>query len=148
MIRYIHTNIVAKDVEKLTTFYKTVLDCKSIKETRDLKGEWLDDLTGIEKAHIVGEHLLLPGYGSNYPTLEIFSYDELEDNDISNINKQGFAHLAFQVDDVESMVSKVIKAGGSMVGEIVKTMYPNNKEATFVYVRDPEGNIVELQSIR
>lgn len=39
MFRYVHTNIIAKDSEKLIAFYKKVLHCKSIGETRDLCGE-------------------------------------------------------------------------------------------------------------
>lgn len=54
MFRYVHTNIIAKDARKLIEFYKTVLKCKSINETRDLRGVWLDRLTGINKAHISG----------------------------------------------------------------------------------------------
>lgn len=37
-------------------------------------------------------------------------------------------------------------AGGSSVGELVTAQYPNGLEAKFVYARDPEGNIDELQS--
>lgn len=36
MFRYVHTNIIAKDSEKLIDFYKKVFHCKSIGETRDL----------------------------------------------------------------------------------------------------------------
>ncbi|GEM_PF-5328830 len=78
MFRYVHTNIIAKDVNKLIDFYKKVFHCKSINETRDLRGVWLDGLTGLNDAHITGEHLLLPGYVEDHPTLEIFSYDKLE----------------------------------------------------------------------
>ena len=73
MFRYVHTNIIAKDSSKLIQFYKDVMNCTSIGEKRDLKGDWLDKMTGIENAHIVGEHLCLPGYDMDHPTLEIFS---------------------------------------------------------------------------
>lgn len=88
MFRYVHTNIIAKDSRKLIDFYKEVFQCKSIGETRDLRGEWLDDLTGIQNSHIVGEHLCLPEYENDHPTLEIFSYDSMEDSTIA-INKCG-----------------------------------------------------------
>lgn len=53
MFRYVHTNIIARDSQKLIKFYKEVLHCRSIGETRDLKGDWLDQMTGIQNAHIV-----------------------------------------------------------------------------------------------
>jgi len=148
MFRYVHTNIIAKDANKLIDFYKKVLHCKSINETRDLHGEWLDRLTGLNEAHITGEHLILPGYGEDHPTLEIFSYDTLEGALPSEINRPGIAHIAFEVDDVEITLAEIISAGGSSVGELVAAAYPNGKEAVFVYARDPEDNIIELQSWR
>lgn len=145
MFRYVHTNIIAKDFRKLIAFYKDVFQCKSIGETRDLRGEWLDKLTGIQNAHIVGEHLCLPGYEDDHPTLEIFSYDSMETATVA-INKCGIAHLAFEVDDVEKTLQLLLQNGGKQIGEVVKAKYEDGRKATFVYATDCEGNIVELQS--
>lgn len=145
MLRYVHTNIIAKDSKKLINFYKKVFQCKSIGETRDLRGEWLDKLTGIPNAHIVGEHLCLPGYEDDHPTLEIFSYDSMESSTIV-VNKCGLAHLAFEVDDVETTLQLLLKNGGRQIGELVKTEYDYGRKAVFVYATDCEGNIIELQS--
>ena len=145
MFRYVHTNIVAKDHQKLVNFYKEVFHCRSIGETRDLRGEWLDELTGITDAHIVGEHLCLPGYEEDHPTLEIFSYDTMED-DCSSLNKCRIAHLAFEVDNVDETLQLLVEKGGSRIGKVVNTEYDDGRKATFVYAKDCEGNIVELQS--
>lgn len=146
MFRYVHINIIAKDYRKLISFYKDVFHCKSIGETRDLHGEWLDRLTGISNAHIVGEHLCLPGYEEDHPTLEIFSYDTMDITDNALLNRCGIAHLAFEVDDVEQTLQLLLQKGGKQIGEVVKTEYANGKQAVFVYATDCEGNIVELQS--
>jgi Predicted enzyme related to lactoylglutathione lyase len=146
MIRYVHTNIIAKDSDKLIDFYKKVFGCRSIGETRDLRGEWLDKMTGISNAHIVGEHLVLPGYDDDHPTLEIFSYDEMKGEQNHSINTYGFAHIAFEVDDVEETLNKLLQNGGKMKGELVHANYEDGRKATFVYATDIEGNIIELQS--
>ncbi|QOX65919.1 VOC family protein [Anoxybacterium hadale] len=146
LFRYVHTNIIAKDARLLIDFYKKVLHCKSISESRDLSGEWLDQLTSLNGAHIRGEHLLLPGYEDAHPTLEIFSYDEMKQSVSAEINRPGIAHIAFEVDDVETTLAEILKAGGSTVGELVTAEYPNNRTAVFIYAQDPEGNIIELQS--
>lgn len=145
VFRYAHTNIVAKDCQRLIRFYKEVFHCKSIGETRNLRGRWLDELTGIPGAHIVGEHLRLPGYEDDRPTLEIFSYDGMSERGDCRINSCGIAHLAFEVDDVEKTLKQVLEAGGGQIGKVVAAEYPG-KRAVFVYASDPEGNIVELQS--
>jgi len=146
VFRYAHTNIIANDSEKLIDFYKMVFQCKSIGEVRDLRGRWVDELTGIPDAHITGEHLLLPGYDADHPTLEIYQYDQAAIGDQHQINQCGFAHIAFEVDDVEATLSDVLRAGGGQIGEVVKAEYEDGRKAVFVYATDIEGNIIELQS--
>ena len=146
MFRYAHTNIIAKDARRLIAFYKEVLHCQSIGQTRDLRGEWLNRLTGLADAHITGEHLLLPGYGADAPTLEIFQYDDPASAVPAAINRPGFAHIAFEADDVDALLAAVLRAGGGLAGERITAAYADGRTLTAVYAQDPEGNILELQS--
>lgn len=143
-MRFVHTNIIAKDSTRLIEFYKAVFNCRSIGEKRDLRGDWLDRITGIENAHIVGEHLCLPGY-DGHPTLEIFSYDKMRVEKEHQINQCGIAHLAFEVEDVSETLKRVLDAGGNQLGELVSVEYEDGRKAQFVYAKDIEGNIIELQ---
>ena len=145
-MKYAHTNIIAQDCKKLIEFYKTVFNCRSIGEKRDQHGEWLDRLTGIQGAHITGEHLCLPGYEDTHPTLEIYSYDQVDTHAAKKVNRSGLAHLAFEVDDVERVLNNVLQNGGGQIGEVVHADYEDGRKATFVYATDCEGNIIELQS--
>jgi catechol 2,3-dioxygenase-like lactoylglutathione lyase family enzyme len=148
MIRYSHTNLIAFDVPKMIAFYRDVIGCRSIGQTRDLSGSWVDRLTGIPGAHIFGEHLALPGYEEGGPTLEIFGYDSVIPSTAPGVNASGFTHLAFAVDDVASMLALVLAHGGSQIGELVENRYADGRILTVVYAKDPEGNILELQSWR
>ena len=144
-MKYVHTNIIAKNWKNLSQFYQKVFGCIPVPPERDLKGEWLDKLTGIKDAHIRGEHLCMPGYGNNLPTLEIFSYENNIEND-SKVNSLGLSHIAFEVDDVYEALTRLRHEGGTIVGEIVSKKYDGIGTATFVYARDIEGNIIEIQS--
>ena len=148
MIRYAHTNLIARDVPLLIAFYRDVLGCRSIDQTRDLSGEWVDRLTGLSGAHIFGEHLALPGYDAGGPTLEIFGYDTVVPHRALGVNASGFTHLAFSVDDVAQTLALVLSRGGGQLGELVENRYPDGRTITVVYASDPEGNILELQSWR
>ena len=100
-VKYVHTNIVARNWEKLAQFYIDVFNCEPIYPERDMSGEWIDRITMIREVHIEGIHLRLPGY-ENGPTLEIFSYgDNTAENREILVNNYGFAHIAFHVDDVD-----------------------------------------------
>lgn len=145
-IRYVHTNIIAKNWKLLAQFYIDVFGCKPTYPERDLQGDWIDKLTEIKDVRIRGMHLTLPGY-ENGPTLEIFEYspENLRLAE-SSISMQGFGHIAFHVDNVEEVLQKLIEHGGSIAGEVVKKDYPELGSLTVVYARDPEGNYVELQN--
>jgi predicted enzyme related to lactoylglutathione lyase len=143
-MQFVHINIIARDWKRLSKFYQDVFHCVPVPPERDLSGQWLEDLTGIKDVRIQGGHLLLPGYDGNGPTLEIFSYNEMMTNE-KLVNNSGFAHIAFAVDDVQGTLDSVIKNGGESVGKPVIQKYPNSKTGTFVYCRDIEGNIIELQ---
>ncbi len=145
-MRYAHTNIVAKDWKKLSDFYLRVFDCTVRPPKRELSGRWLDQATGLSNAELEGVHLLLPGHGDNGPTLEIFSYKEMNEREPAMANDIGFTHIAFEVEDVELLFNEAIKAGAKKLGQITERMIEGIGVLKFVYFRDPEGNIVEIQS--
>jgi catechol 2,3-dioxygenase-like lactoylglutathione lyase family enzyme len=143
-MRYVHTNIIAADSGKLIDFYTKVFSCRHIGQTRDLTGGWVDRITGLQNARITGEHLALPGFPDDGPTLEIFTYDQRLPHAGTVINRCGLAHLAFAVDDVAVTLETLKAAGGGTVGEQISTVYPDGRKLTLVYATDPEGNIVEI----
>ena len=144
--KYAHTNLIAKDWRRLSAFYLEVFGCIPNLPERDLSGEWIDKATGIKGTHITGEHLRLPGYGDEGPTLEIFSYDRMPDHSEIAPNTPGFAHIAFSVDDVPGIANAIFERGGSAVGELIVQEISGAGVITFQYVSDPEGNILEIQS--
>lgn len=144
--RYVHTNLIAEDWKKLAGFYEEVFGCKIVPPERDFKGKEIEAGTGIHNVHLQGVHLRLPGYKENGPTLEIFSYSPQSEKHQTNINKPGFGHIAFHVDDVEKAKTKVLLNGGKEVGEIVTLQVGSDSKVTWCYVTDPEGNVIEIQS--
>lgn len=145
MITFAHTNIITDNWKKLADFYINVFECRPIFPERDLQGVWLDKATNIENAHIEGIHLALPGFENNIPTLEIFQYDSNLNNLQTMANRKGFGHIAFKVSDVNSVLAKLIENGGTQLGEVVETEIANAGHITFVYAKDPDGNIIEIQ---
>jgi len=144
--KYKHTNIVAQEWRKLAEFYQRIFGCVPVLPERASTGEWVERCTGVPGAEVSGIHLRLPGYGDDGPTLEIFQYNRAQERAETAINRPGLAHLAFEVDDVEAARDAVIAAGGARVGDLVTAEIPGAGRITFVYLTDPEGNIIELQN--
>jgi len=145
MIKYAHTNIIAQDWRKLMQFYIEVFDCVPVPPQRDQSGEWLARGTGVTDAHLEGMHLRLPGHGDEGPTLEIYSYATMLDKPNPAANRKGIGHLAFLVDDVPAIREAVLAQGGTDLGEIVERDVNGVGRITFIYMTDPEGNILEIQ---
>lgn len=132
-------------METAGSIYSEVFECEPKAPERDMSGAWLDQLTSLQNAHLGGVHLRLPGYSDDGPMLEIFSYNQLVEPQLTPANQCGFGHIAFAVDDVNEALQAVIAAGGSTVGNIVTTEVDRVGVLRVVYARDPEGNIAELQ---
>jgi predicted enzyme related to lactoylglutathione lyase len=142
---YVHTNLIARDWRALAAFYQQVFGCTPVPPERDLGGDALERGSRVPGARLRGVHLRLPGGGETGPTLEIFTYETLADGLPAVANRPGFGHIAFAVPDVTAARAAVLAAGGCEFGDIVTTS-AGNRTVTWTYVRDPEGNLVELQA--
>ncbi len=142
-IRFVHTNLIAKDWQALAVFYTNVFGCEIVPPQRDLSGDWVDRITDIKDVRIRGAHLKLPGSDA---TLEILSYEPKGLDSWRPVNRPGYGHIAFHVDDVYEMLERIKAHGGCSVGEIVRHTMEGLGTLTAVYACDPEGNIIEIQN--
>ena len=143
---FVHVNLIARDWKALAAFYESVFGVVQVPPERDFQGKDLDAGTGLSNAQLRGAHYRLPGRRNNGPTLEIFTYDQLEPGRPAAANRPGFGHIAFGVEDVHAARQEVLAAGGKPVGEIVTLTTATGPRVTWCYVTDPEGNMIELQS--
>ncbi|MEL7500374.1 MAG: VOC family protein [Planctomycetota bacterium] len=145
-MKYAHTNIVCRDWKRLSEFYMNTFRCEVVPPVRRQSGDWLASGTGVKNASLKGVHLLLPGHGKDGPTLEIYQYDDLVDQAETVPNMRGLGHLAFEVDNVQATLAELLQNGGTRFGNVTTRHLESIGELTFVYCRDPEGNLIELQS--
>lgn len=145
-VRYVHTNLIARDWRALARFYESVFGCEVVPPERNFAGPALAAGTGVANAALEGVHLRLPGHGGNGPTIEIFSYSRQLERPAPGANRPGFGHLAFSVASVPTARAEVLASGGTSIGEIVTLSTATGAKVTWCYVTDPEGNMIELQA--
>lgn len=149
-IRFAHAGITARDMNKLAEFYGRVFDCAPALPEKSFSGEWLEKGTGVPGAAFKRVHLRFPGDddGEEAPILEIIEYDNQTDGAApAPANSKGLRHIAFETESVDELKRRrelVLKNGGGKLGEITSRRIEGVGEVTFVYLTDPEGNIVEL----
>ncbi len=141
-VKFTHVSMVARDTDRLAEFYKTVFGCNDLYPRERMSGELLSQGNGVPNAEIYGAWLSLPGVDG--PFLEIFEYKKAHDRPTPPVNQPGYGHISFEVEDIHATLEAVIEAGGTPLGEVTDF---GTAEAPFlyVYVRDPEGNVVELE---
>jgi glyoxylase I family protein len=142
-VRFDQVKIIARDLGALARFYEAALDCVTVvpEQTTDravARG------VGVPDAEVILTVLRLPGRGDHGPVLELYAVDGEVPDGWSYQPGQG--QLAFEVEDLEVSIGKVISAGGNSLGEVVEWEAPSGAVARFVYMRDPEGNIIDLWS--
>ena len=150
--RLAHVSITAKDMDGLLGFYRKALGFTEARPEKSFSGAWLEKGTGVPGASIKRVHLRLPGSGPDGALLELIEYaGSAEDKSPPAANRRGLRHIAIETDSPEELArlhNLVIKHGGSGLGDISENHIEGLGTVTFVYMTDPEGNIIELLNWR
>ncbi|SEQ70372.1 Catechol 2,3-dioxygenase [Virgibacillus subterraneus] len=106
----------------------------------EVEGEWVERIIGLND---VRETVVMLGMPEGGATLELVKFHTPSDEkgiQQSLANTLGIRHIAFAVEDIETVVAKLKKKGTELIGEIQN--YENAYK--LCYVRGPEGIILEL----
>lgn len=141
-MKFGHVSIVARDTDRLADFYNAVFGCRDSVPRWTMSGELVSRGNGVPKSEIYAARLSLPGVESLF--LEIFQYRNFLDRPTPAVNQPGYGHMAFEVEDINASINAVIEAGGTRLGEVTDLGSPE-APVLCVYLRDPEGNVLELE---
>ena len=121
-MKFLHTMVRVKDIEKSLKFYTEVLNMK-LDHKKRLEDCWLYFLTDEE----------------NTCQIELTYNDETPDGGYEL--GSGFGHFAFSVDSLDEFTDKINKLGYSY-------LYPpfdlNGKGSKIAFINDPDGYEIEL----
>jgi catechol 2,3-dioxygenase-like lactoylglutathione lyase family enzyme len=108
-------------------------------------GGYLEAIVGEPGAHVRMTHLAFGGEG---PRIELFQYlapsggqHRLRPADV------GFAHVCVACDDLDERLERLIAAGATPFSKPVEVDTGVNKGGRSVYLRDPDGHVVELERL-
>ncbi len=141
-MRFGHVSMVARDTDRLADFYKSVFGCEDTVARWTMSGERISKGSGVPNSEIYAAWLSLPGVEG--PFLEIFQYKTIQERPTPPVNQPGYGHICFHVEHIHAVVDAVVAAGGTRVGEVTD-LGTQDAPILCVYVRDPEGNVVELE---
>ncbi len=148
MIRVIdHINIVVADLERSVKFYTELLGFRIIRKAH-LHGSWIDKIVGLEDVSADVVYIIAP---AGEPRIELLQYNfpvgkSVEEN--SRANTIGLRHIAFRVNDIHALATKLKQAGVKLYSEPVTVPAAVVKhdagQKTLLYFTDPDGVVLEL----
>lgn len=129
-----HVGVTVRDLDGAVAFYRDELGLDPVTRFR-VEGEAFETAVGVDGATGRFAHLDAGGV-----RVELVEYDpEGPDATGGAINRPGATHVGFAVDDVDDIYEGL--------SDGVETVSPPRTTATgtrILFLRDPEGNLLEL----
>jgi catechol 2,3-dioxygenase-like lactoylglutathione lyase family enzyme len=141
MVRSIgHTGITVSDLDRSMHFYQAILGFEVSPKVR-IAGPFFETLTGV--AGCVIEVAFARGGGH---TIELLRYHSPSGSKTSDLRAcdPGSWHLCLKVQDIERVVRAVRESGYEALSAIQTAVDPPVTGVRVVYVRDPDGIVLEL----
>jgi catechol 2,3-dioxygenase-like lactoylglutathione lyase family enzyme len=133
-----HVGVIVNDLSAATAFF---LDLGlEVQGEGELEGELLDQVTGLNGAKTAVVWLGAPDVQAHIELVKFYTPSDEKGIQPSFANTLGIRHIAFAVEDIEALVTKLKKKGTEIFSEI--QTYENMYK--LCYVRGPEGIILEL----
>ena len=134
-----HTSFTVSDLDRAIALFGDALGFALINRSgRDPK--FIERVVAVPGADIEVAYLQAPGH-----RLELIQYLRPDGRRVeARPCDPGFAHIAFDVDDIAGALAAVRPAGAEPLGEPQVVNAGPNKGGKVVYTRDPDGITIEF----
>ena len=145
--RFRHIAVVVRDLENMVRFYTQNLGFE-VKRHFNIKSEDFRKGVAIADAEAKGAHLVVP---NSSVEIELFQFETPAPNLLNTplqSNQLGYRHMALVVGNLEETYLELKKSGIEFLSKPITVKEPKEVAGfQFVYFRDPEGNIIELNQL-
>lgn len=136
-----HTGLTISDLQRSLRFWRDGMGMKVLFE-QEKAGGYLEAIVGEPGTHVRMAHL---AFGDDGTRIELFQYvAPAGGRHVLRPADLGFAHICVACDDLDDRLERLIAAGGAPFGKPVEIDTGVNRGGRGVYLRDPDGHVVEL----
>lgn len=133
-----HVGIVVDDLAAAIEFFAQLgLEPRG---QGQVEGEWVERIIALDEVKVEFAMLRTPDGHGEIELVKFHSPPTKTGDPNAPANTPGLRHLAFLVEDIDTVVADLQARGTELVGELVR--YENSYR--LCYVRGPEGIIIEL----
>jgi catechol 2,3-dioxygenase-like lactoylglutathione lyase family enzyme len=140
-----HTGFVVANLEKSLHFYVDILGLKIERKPTTQTGKWISDVVGLKNAVLKMVHLGT-GDGHSIELIEYVSHAKKNSRQPDEVYALRSAHCAFVVEDLLGWYKKLKENSIEIISNGEPSLrdkpYPWSKYG--LYLRDPDGNVIEM----
>jgi catechol 2,3-dioxygenase-like lactoylglutathione lyase family enzyme len=138
LLRMDNVGIVVESIDDAISFF-TEIGLK-LEGRAMVEGEWAGRVTGLGDQRVEIAMMVTPDGHSRLEISRFLSPPTISDHRTAPVNALGYLRVMFAVEDLDELVSRLIKHGAELVGEVVQ--YGDSYK--LCYIRGTEGILVGL----
>jgi len=138
LLRMDNIGIVVESIDDAISFFSEIglkLEGRTMVE-----GEWAGRVTGLGSQRVEIAMMVTPDGHSRLEISRFLTPPAISDHRAAPVNALGYLRVMFTVEDIDEMVSRLIRHGAKLVGEVVQ--YEDSYR--LCYIRGTEGLLIGL----
>ena len=138
LLRMDNVGIVVESLDEAITFF-TEIGLK-LEGRASIQGEWAGRVTGLGNQDVEVAMMITPDGHSRLELSRFLTPPVITDHRNAPVNALGYLRAMFTVEDIDDLVSRLLKHGAQLVGEVVQ--YEDSYR--LCYIRAKDGLLVGL----
>ncbi|WP_276347221.1 VOC family protein [Daejeonella sp. JGW-45] len=138
LLRMDNVSIVVESLDDAISFFSEIgltLEGRGV-----IEGEWAGRVTGLSSQHVEIAMMITPDGHSRLELSKFITPPIMSDHRTAPVNSLGYLRVMFTVEDIDEMLSRLIRHGAQLVGDVVQ--YENAYR--LCYIRGTEGLLIGL----
>lgn len=138
LVRMDNMGIVVESIDDAISFFTEIgltLEGRAIVE-----GEWAGRVTGLGSQRVEIAMMVTPDGHSRLEISRFLTPSAISDHRSAPVNALGYLRVMFTVEDIDELVSRLIKRGATLVGEVVQY----EDWYRLCYIRGTDGLLIGL----
>ena len=138
LLRMDNISIVVESLDDAISFFTEI--GLMLEGRAKIEGEWAGRVTGLGSQNVEIAMMVTPDGHSRLELSKFITPPVISDHRNAPVNALGYLRVMFTVEDIDEMVSRLIKHGAALVGEVVQ--YENSYR--LCYIRAADGLLIGL----
>src|SRR3954452_24845938 len=116
LLRLDNVGIVVESLDKAISFF-TEIGLK-LEGRSTIEGEWAGRVTGLDSQCVEIAMMVTPDGHSRLELSQLLTPPTVSDHRTAPVNALGYLRIMFRVDNLDELLSRLVKQGAEVVGEV------------------------------